>query len=116
MGWGNNVHSNPEKFDLVVVDEIDYSSGSYEFDYRTVWKHTITGKVYTARDSGCSCPSPFQDYTSLADLAEVEDTNWLRDEIAEDRRDYSSFSVGDGQKFIERVGEAVEEWRKKRVS
>jgi hypothetical protein len=41
-----------------------------QFDYRVIWRHA-DGTLYTARDSGCSCPSPFEDYTSLSDLEEA---------------------------------------------
>jgi hypothetical protein len=65
-----DVYNNPEKFGLEQVAQIDYSDGCYEFDYRVVWLHRDTGKLYTARDSGCSCPSPFEEYTSIQYLEE----------------------------------------------
>ena len=34
---------------------------SYEFDILAFWI-TPESEVYTAADSGCSCPTPFQDY------------------------------------------------------
>ena len=37
---------------------------SYAFDIICLWK--VGSKVYTASDSGCSCPSPFEDYTGSA--------------------------------------------------
>jgi len=33
----------------------------YEFDILCFWA-TADGKIYTAHDSGCSCPTPFEDY------------------------------------------------------
>jgi len=56
-----NIFYNPEAFGLEVVAQIEYSSGSYEFDTRVIWRDK-QGKLYTARDSGCSCPTPFEDY------------------------------------------------------
>ena len=68
MGYNSpDVYSQPEKFGLKLVAEIDYSDKDYQFDTRAVWLHE-SGKLYTARDSGCSCPSPFEDYTSLEKL------------------------------------------------
>ena len=58
----SNIYYNPENFGLKQVAEIDYSSGSYEFDTRVVWKATSNFIFYTMRDSGCSCPAPFEDY------------------------------------------------------
>lgn len=66
-----NPYYNPEDLGLVQVALIDHSDGNYCFDYRVVWKHTETGVLYTARDSGCSCPSPFESYNNLADLEVV---------------------------------------------
>lgn len=57
----NNIYYNPESYGLEVVAEIEYSSGSYEFDTRVIWKDK-QGLYWTARDSGCSCPTPFEDY------------------------------------------------------
>jgi hypothetical protein len=57
----------PEKFNLTQVAMIDYSDGQYQFDYRVVWRHE-DGTLYTARDTGCSCPSPFENYHTLEDL------------------------------------------------
>ncbi len=59
----------------------DYSDGSYQFDTRVVWKHS-SGAFYTARDSGCSCPTPFEDYKSIESLERL-DLNALREEITE---------------------------------
>lgn len=50
---------------LEKVDEIDTSSGSYEFDLIGVWKGE--DGYYLGTDSGCSCPTPWESYTK-ADL------------------------------------------------
>lgn len=67
-----NPYYNPEAFGLELVAEEDWG-GSYEFDIRVVWLHKKSGELYTARDSGCSCPSPFENYTSLADLERMNE-------------------------------------------
>ena len=72
-----NVYYNPKRFGLEPVAEIDYR-GNYDFDKRVIWRHAETGLLYTGRDSGCSCPPPFEDYGSLESLdrfvlSEVED-------------------------------------------
>lgn len=64
----SNIYYSPEKFRLEQVAMIDYSDGDYCFDYRVIWRHLDTGVLYTARDSGCSCPSPFESYTNLHSL------------------------------------------------
>lgn len=62
-GWGN-VYYNPEQFGLTKVAELEYSDGCYQFDTRVVWK-SKDGRLWTARDSGCSCPSPFESTQEL---------------------------------------------------
>lgn len=64
MDYDENLYYNPEAHGLKIVDSIDFSSGSYEFDTRVIWTNG-KGVYYTARDSGCSCPSPFEDYTGV---------------------------------------------------
>lgn len=68
--WSNNVYYSPEKFGLTIMETIDFSSGSYEFDYLVVFKDEA-GNYYYAEDSGCSCPSPFEGM-GLPDLTRVQ--------------------------------------------
>ena len=65
-----NPYYEPEKMGLTKVAEIEYTDQDYQFDTRVVWRHDETGKLYTARDSGCSCPTPFEDFDSLEKLEE----------------------------------------------
>lgn len=105
----NYIYCHPEDFELEVVDEIDYSSGSYEFDTRIVWKHIKTGKHYTARDSGCSCPLPFEDYTTIEDLEEIGTIDSLKTEINKElNEDYKYITVKDGNEFLNNVKKSLE--------
>lgn len=63
-----NVYYDPEKFGLKIVGTLDFSSGSYEFDYTVVW--TDGKNLYYHDDAGCSCPSPF-DGVGLNDLTKT---------------------------------------------
>lgn len=84
-----NPYYNPGDMGLNVVAEIEYSTGSYEFDTRVVWADA-DGNLYTARDAGCSCPTPFEDYAPIEKLERV-DLESLRSEVhAEDRNTTSS--------------------------
>lgn len=62
--YESNVYYHPEFHGLTTVAEIDYSDGDYQFDLRVVWADG-EGRLWTARDSGCSCPSPFESCTEL---------------------------------------------------
>lgn len=85
MGYYNpDVYYQPELLDLEPLGEIDFSDGCYQFDIRVVWKHKPTGRLLTARDSGCSCPSPFEDYGSIEQL-DGFDLSSLESELASAR-------------------------------
>ena len=53
-----NPHYDPEKAGFVRQVSIDPEE-AYEFDTLAFWQ-SPTGAVYTASDSGCSCPTPFE--------------------------------------------------------
>ena len=67
---------------LEIINSIEYSSGHYEFNTRVIWKHKETGKLYTARDSGCSCPVPFDGYNTIEKLEEYS-RDYIRKEAIE---------------------------------
>lgn len=57
----------PEAFGLTTVGEVEWSEPDYSFDLTVLWKDAA-GTLHWADDSGCSCPSPFEDYTTLESL------------------------------------------------
>ncbi|TFD51995.1 hypothetical protein E3T46_07860 [Cryobacterium sp. Hh11] len=57
---------------LTKVGEFEIREADYSFNIFAVWCDLLTKKFYTASDSGCSCPIPFDDITSRADLTEHE--------------------------------------------
>ena len=57
-----NPHYSPEKFNLEML-VFDEPGMSYEFNTLCFWA-TEDGKVYSASDSGCSCPTPFERFDS----------------------------------------------------
>lgn len=105
MGWDDpDVYYQPEKFGLTVVAEIDYSDGNYVFDFRVVWKHS-SGILLTARDSGCSCPSPFEDYTSLEEV-ELLDYDVIEAEVAGELNGYGDVTPLDAANFLNKIRRA----------
>lgn len=58
----NNPYYNPENDGLEIIGEIDSDDG-YGFNKVVAWKHKQTGRIYYQTDSGCSCPSPFEDHS-----------------------------------------------------
>lgn len=78
MGWGRpDVYSQPEKFGLELIGTIQWEPDSYSFDLTAVFRDKA-GTLYWADDSGCSCPSPFEDYTRIEQL-----TKGMADQLQE---------------------------------
>lgn len=73
-GYDRNPFYNPEKCGLEIVETTEEPNMSYEFHYVVLWKDIASGKLYWSEDSGCSCPSPFEDVSSLSDLTELDKT------------------------------------------
>ena len=62
-----DVYYNPQNFGLTVMGDVNWEYEDYSFDFTAVWKHE-NGSFYMGRDSGCSCPSPFEYVDSLDKL------------------------------------------------
>ena len=56
-----NPYYHPESLGIVEVFEAEDADLSYEFDIFLLFVHS-DGRVFSAQDSGCSCPTPFEDY------------------------------------------------------
>lgn len=50
-----------------MVHVLDESDLSYEFNTLIVVEETQSGKLYYATSSGCSCPTPFEEYYFVSD-------------------------------------------------
>lgn len=107
--WGGvDEHPNPsyapEECGLKTIAEIEYSDECYQFDTRIVWKHLESGRYYTARDSGCSCPTPFEGYRQLSDLEDF-DYDAIKREVNEERgKEYTVYvSSEDAQTFLNKI-------------
>lgn len=72
------LYYDPDKFGLEMVGEIEWSSGSYEFDLTVVWKRISDGRFLYGEDSGCSCPAPFED-TGVDQLTPLRKRGGLND-------------------------------------
>lgn len=73
-----SIYYSPEDFGMKMIDEFDLSSRSYEFDLVVVWQ-SLTDKraLYIGADSGCSCPTPFEDVRGVEDLERLDPDNPL---------------------------------------
>jgi hypothetical protein len=57
-----NVYYSPSEFGLELVGELEDNQACYDFDTLIFLRDVKTGAIYSARDAGCSCPTPFEDF------------------------------------------------------
>lgn len=67
-----NPYYEPESLELEMVS-FDEPDLSYEYNTLCFWA-TKDGKVFSASDSGCSCPTPFEDSHDRATRDDVLQT------------------------------------------
>lgn len=63
----SNIYYDPEDFGLEVVGSFEWSEPCYSFDTLAVWKER-RGRYWIGEDSGCSCPSPFENIHDVNQL------------------------------------------------
>jgi hypothetical protein len=57
----HNPHYHPEKLGIKEVLTIDENDQGYDFNTLCFFAHK-DGRIFSAQDSGCSCPTPFEDF------------------------------------------------------
>lgn len=67
----SNIYYDTEKLGLAQVGCLDEANLSYEFNTLLVIEEIQSGKMFWAHSSGCSCPTPFEEYS----FASVNDNN-----------------------------------------
>lgn len=70
MDYYSNIYYHPEKWGMSIFDQID-TAGSYEFDMFVIWEKDDDKTLWYATDSGCSCPTPFENIDSMGDLNQI---------------------------------------------
>lgn len=95
----NNPYYAPEKCGLTIVGVLDDPNADYSFSYVVVWKDAA-GKLYGAHDSGCSCPSPFEDFHNLSQLTPIRTEDDFRKLVADAYTAYTPSDVLDLAKKV----------------
>jgi hypothetical protein len=62
-----NIYYQPEAFEAEVIGSVEWTDESYSFDTTLILRGN-DGKLYWGDDSGCSCPSPFENFYVLSDF------------------------------------------------
>lgn len=111
MGWNEpDVYNQPEHYGLKTIGDIEWDHESWQFNMTVILRGN-DGQWYYAEDSGCSCPSPFENVTSMDDLTKVTVDELIK--YLTDRRDervkslddswYTHNPSDDVAKLIERI-------------
>lgn len=107
---GKNIYYTPEDCGLIIIDTLDESGLSYEYNTLIVLGHLDSGRLYFATDSGCSCPTPFENYHFTSptdhDLREIEEHNF---QTFESEVNNFPVSAGERQSCIARTKLALNE-------
>lgn len=84
MTWNNVAWHEGEGFEVIA----EYDQGaSYEFDIHLFFKDP-QGRFFYGNDSGCSCPTPWENHNKESDYHRVFNVAEVRALIEEDGRNY----------------------------
>ena len=100
----NNIYYSPEDHGLKVMWQIE-KEPEYDFDMTIVWKRISDGALFWASDSGCSCPSPFEDYSGIGDLTPLTQATF--GELESHVRGHWSFGAADKVEFLSKIRRAL---------
>lgn len=111
-----NPYYNPAECGLEILETVDEPGMSYEFNMFVVWKRLSDGALFYASDSGCSCPSPFEDESAetLTPITAGDSYRSFTDEFNAWRkpswRDSEPFvSNAETQELFDKVTQALKE-------
>jgi hypothetical protein len=91
--------------------EVEYGEPCWSFNTLKFWK-TKDGLIYSAHDSGCSCPTPFEDYEGETEAEIIQKLERVPN-LIEAKRIYESHGVEDyskPDKPWDEVHRALEAW------
>lgn len=97
----SGVYYRPEEHGLELVGEVQWGEACYDFDLTAVWRDPLSGQLYYADDSGCSCPAPFEDFLTRESLTAASRQDVLAHLTA--RAAIDADYIRDAASLIERV-------------
>lgn len=95
-----NIYYGASDFGYELLAELDdeQSRDDYGFDILAVWRRLSDGALFWGQDSGCSCPSPFEDYTDPSGSTWIQPIVKTRAEFEAVLRDFRA-NPADKQRF-----------------
>ena len=108
-----NIYDDADKFGLELFEEINDDHADYTFDDFVIWKRLTDGALLYGTDSGCSCPSPFEEQTA-ASLTKITSIEQLELAIEEYRKNYNEYkcTIERKQEVVNKVKEYLKEKKK----
>lgn len=93
-GWGAYEHQDEISKYLSERIDIDLAEPYYSFDYVSFWVRKDTGQILYSTDSGCSCPTPYEE-TKVSELKEISFSGIpaLLDRLADEGYGYSASAI-----------------------
>jgi hypothetical protein len=107
VDYSENLYYSPEASNVDLIGTVQWGEASWDFDLTCVWRSKEDPtKFYVASDSGCSCPSPFENI-ELSELKPMTKHQALaalvQRGIEEDDEDWGSGSSADAAALIEKL-------------
>lgn len=100
--YGFNPYYDPEECGLEIVAEVD-TSEPYEFEKTVLFKDVATGDLLLAQSSGCSCPTPFEEFDSTGSMIPAVNEDEIRRAVTEFHSGYSkSITSAEIEEFLAR--------------
>lgn len=99
-----NPYHSPEVCGLKVLGELS-KEPDYDFDFVIVFKDIESGLLYWGADSGCSCPTPFEDTRKLSDLAQLNAETFFN--FTQACENISSVDKQEAAKFISQFKQLI---------
>lgn len=107
-----------EGFELIYA--LEWDNEAYQFNLTGLWKRTSDGTLWMANDSGCSCPTPWENTKELERVFSVDQLKELRRERERENKE-NRFCYSPGLKqneweaFIASAIEVLEELTKEKT-
>lgn len=99
------LYYDPAEHGVEIVDTLE-GTEPYSFDIILLVRDLESGELYVARDSGCSCPVPFEDVTYPTDFSLVRTLDDVRP-LLSGEGGYGSHAPAAVFDFLKRVREEL---------
>lgn len=111
------VYSNPENCGLKIVASVE-EEPNYSFDIVVLFQDIETGSLWLCHDAGCSCPTPFEDVKSFADMTPVRSERQIDafvDQFAKFDDSYHEWNRAEVAEFKRKARKALRTQKKEKA-